>query len=449
VQKQETAVTRGRIGNWYFGWTIVAAAATLTLLTVGLRMGIGPFFLPIAHDLGFSRSLLAGIIAIGMLFYGIGMPIAGHLVSTRGTRFVLLLGTVLVAIAIVWTVRAQGPISFLLAFGVLLSLGLSFISPVTMTPVLSRWFVRRRGMALFFLSTGSMAGIAILTPALGLSIEWLGWRETMLSFAVLLTIVTVPIALFIIREDAPPEADALPAASCAAGSAASTNTPSPIAAANCISTAINQVAIPPLPSPDLKVRDALRTVQFWKIAFGLFACGYSMNLLGTHGVPMLMDHGFDAMTGSFGIGLIGFAAIFSTLVLGRLSDMVPRRNILSAIYLIRGLGFFALVMVGTQWELYAAATIGGIVWAGSIALSSAILADLYGVRLVGILYGWTYLGHQVGGMISSWLGGWGYETFGTHWIAFGSAGVLLLAAASVSMTLPASRQAFLLPVPAR
>jgi MFS family permease len=441
-------VTRGRIGNWYFGWTIVAAAATLTLLTVGLRMGIGPFFLPIAHDLGFSRSLLAGIVAIGMLFYGIGMPIAGHLVSTRGTRFVLLLGTVLVAVAIAWTVMAQGPISFLLAFGVLLSLGLSFISPVTMTPVLSRWFVRRRGMALFFLSTGSMAGIAILTPVLGLSIEWLGWRETMLGFAVLLAVVTIPIALFVIREDAPPEADTRQAA---AVNASSTRTAAPpaVAGASCASPAIDMAAARPSPAAELKVRDALRTVQFWKIAFGLFACGYSMNLLGTHGVPMLMDHGFDAMTGSFGIGLIGFAAIFSTLVLGRLSDMVPRKNILSAIYLIRGLGFFALVMVGTEWELYAAATIGGIVWAGSIALSSAILADLYGVRLVGILYGWTYLGHQVGGMISSWLGGWGYETFGTHWIAFGSAGALLLAAASVSMTLPASRQAFVVPVPVR
>ncbi|MFW7340421.1 MFS transporter [Pollutimonas sp. H1-120] len=438
----------GRIGNWYFGWTIVAAAATLTLLTVGLRMGIGPFFLPIAHDLGFSRSLLAGIIAIGMLFYGIGMPIAGHLVSTRGTRFVLLLGTALVAVAIAGTVMATGPISFLLAFGVLLSLGLSFISPVTMTPVLSRWFVRRRGMALFFLSTGSMAGIAILTPVLGLSIEWLGWRETLLSFAVLLAVITVPIALFIIREDAPPDADAGPATP-GAPSAAATADSSALAAANCASPAPGRAAMRPSPAVDLKVRDALRTVQFWKIAFGLFACGYSMNLLGTHGVPMLMDHGFDAMTGSFGIGLIGFAAIFSTLVLGRLSDMVPRRNILSAIYLIRGLGFFALVMVGTQWELYAAATIGGIVWAGSIALSSAILADLYGVRLVGILYGWTYLGHQVGGMISSWLGGWGYETFGTHWIAFGSAGALLLAASIVSMSLPASRQAFVVPVAAR
>ena len=139
-----------------------------------------------------------------------------------------------------------------------------------------------------------------------------------------------------------------------------------------------------------------------------------MNLLGTHGMPMLMDHGFDASTSALGIGLIGLVAIFSTLVLGRLSDQLERRNILAVIYCVRGLGFFALVMVGTHWELYLAASVGGIVWAGSIALSSAILADVYGVRLVGLLYGLAYLGHQVGGMISSWLGGW---AFGALWHA--------------------------------
>jgi MFS family permease len=123
-------------------------------------------------------------------------------------------------------------------------------------------------------------------------------------------------------------------------------------------------------------------------------------------------------------------------VLGRLADRVPRRKLLAVIYAVRGLGFFALVMVGTHAELYVSAVIGGLVWAGSIALSSAILADVYGVRLVGVLYGFAYLGHQVGGMISSWLGGWGYERFGTHWIAFGSAGVLLLLAAAMSLRLP-------------
>jgi hypothetical protein len=69
-------------------------------------------------------------------------------------------------------------------------------------------------------------------------------------------------------------------------------------------------------------------------------------------------------------------------------------------------------------------------------LSSAILADVYGVRLVGVLYGLAYLSHQVGATISSWLRGWAYEAFGTHWISFGSAGVLLLIAAAVSTQLP-------------
>ena len=115
---------------------------------------------------------------------------------------------------------------------------------------------------------------------------------------------------------------------------------------------------------------------------------------------------------------------------------ISRRHILATIYSIRGLGFFALAVVGTHFELYLAASIGGLVWAGSIALSSAILADVYGVRLVGVLYGLAYVGHQLGGMVSSWLGGWGYETFHTHWVAFGSAGTLLLLAAALSLRLP-------------
>ncbi len=398
--------------NWYAGWNIVAAASLLTLLTVGMRMGIGPFFLPMAEDLGFSRSLLAGIVAIGMLCYGLGMPLAGHLVSRFGTRFVLLVGTAIVVLSTIWTVTARSPVTFLLSFGVLMSIGLAFTSPVALTPVISRWFTRRRGMALFFLSTGSMAGIAVMTPALTFAIESVGWQSTLVGFAAVFTIFTIPVALFVIRDIAPPNTDLL-AGQIAAGATASTAMPG-----------------------SGTFGDAVRTAPFWKIVFGLFACGFSMNLLGTHGMPMLMDHGFDAMTSSYGIGLIGLVAIFGTLVLGRLSDTLPRRNILAAIYFIRGLGFFALLVVGTHWELYAAASIGGLVWAGSIALSSAMLADVYGVRLVGILYGWAYLGHQVGAMISSWLGGWGYETFGTHWVAFGAAGALLLIAAVVALRLP-------------
>ena len=398
--------------RWYFGWNIVAAAAVLTLLSSGMRLSFGPFFLPMAHDLGFSRSLLSTIVAIGMLAYGLAMPLAGHLIARFGTRTVLLLGTAMVATAVVWTVTTSSATGFLLSFGLLLSVGLAFTSPVALTPVISQWFTQRRGMALFFLSTGSMAGIAVMTPVLTYCIETFGWRPTLVGFAVAFMLFALPAALFVMREDAPEHTDLHPDEYAA------------------------QRARAGIAAQSLKLREAIRTAPFWKIFFGLFCCGFSMNLLGTHGMPMLMDHGFDPFTSSMGIGVIGMVAIGGTLVLGRMSDRLPRRHILAAIYFIRGLGFFALVAVGTHWELYLAATIGGLVWAGSIALSSAILADIYGVRLVGVLYGTAYVGHQLGGMLSSWLGGWGYEHFHTHWVAFGASGALLLTAGVVALQLP-------------
>ena len=406
-------MTTSRFGSWYFGWNIVAAAATLTLLTVGMRMGIGPFFLPMIEDLGFSRSLLSGIIAIGMLCYGLAMPFAGALVTRYGTRAVLLMGNAVVVVACIWTVSARGPIEFFLAYGILLSIGLGLASPVTLTPVLTRWFVRQRGMALFFLSTGSMAGIAIMTPVFNTSIQLFGWQNTILGFAVVYTLFIAPLAFFVIRDNAPENAD---------------QTPEQVAASP---TASQKTA-----AHSLTIRQAFKTAPFWMVTIGLFTCGYSMNLLGTHGIPMLIDHGFSPTTSSLGIGLIGLVAIFSTIILGRIADKFSRKKLLALIYFVRGLGFFALLYVSTDWQLYATATISGLVWAGSIAMSSAILADIYGVRLVGMLYGTAYVGHQVGAMISSWLGGWAYETYGTHWVAFGSSGILLLIAAVVSIQLP-------------
>jgi MFS family permease len=410
--------------RWYFGWNIVAAAALLTLLSTGMRLGIGPFFLPIARDLGFSRSLLATIVAIGMLCYGLAMPLAGHLVARFGTRAVLLVGAGIVVASVLGSTFTRDPTVFLFTFGVAFSVGLAFTSPVALTPVISHWFTRRRGMALFFLSTGSMAGMAVMTPVTTFAIGHFGWRATLLGFAAVFTALTLPAALFVIRDSAPEHTDLLPQEA-AAQRARTTGAP-----------------------PSLKLGEAMRTAPFWKVFFGLFCCGFSMNLLGTHGMPMLMDHGFDAFTSSMGIGLIGFVAIGGTLVLGRMADRLPRRKILATIYFIRGLGFFALVVVGTHWELYATAAIGGLVWAGSIALSSAILSDVYGVRLVGVLYGMAYLGHQIGATISSWLGGWAYEHFGTHWIAFGASGALLITAGLVSLQLPRKGFTLMAPQPA-
>lgn len=403
--------------NWYFGWNIVAVATLLTTLTVGLRMGIGPFFLPLLDDLKFSRSALSTLIAIGMLCYGIAMPLAGYLVTKHGTKFVLLLGTGLILLSSIWSIYATQLIFFALAFGVSLSIGLAFTSSITFTPILSRWFTRQRGMALFFLSTGSMAGIAIMTPLFNYTIAHYGWRSSLLGYALLFTLIAIPSTLFIINDQAPSHSDQLP------DTLPSISTSSVAAASNVPSH--NQQSL----------NQAFTSLAFWQICGGLFACGFSMNLLGIHGVPMLVDHHFTSDSAAFGIGLIGLVAIFSSLLMGRLADKVPKQALLALIYLVRGFGFIALVAVITPWQLYLTAIIGGLVWSGSVALSSAILADIYGPKQVGVLFGWAFFGHQLGAMLSSWLGGWAYQHYHSHWIAFAGAAILLLLAAVISLAI--------------
>ncbi len=371
-----------------------------------MRMSVGPFFIPLLNDYGLSRTTLSVIVAVGMFVYGIGMPLAGYFERRFGTRFVLLSGALIVFLSCLWMIFARSPLQLLFSFGLLLSLGLAFTSPVALTPIIARWFVEKRGEALFYLATGSMAGIAVMNPVFTMLINSYGWQRTILLFAFVFIVIIVPTALFIIREPAKEQEEKI------------------------------EKEWKRKNAHELTLKKALKTRPFWQICLGLFACGYSMNLIGSHGMPMLVDHGFEEMTASFAIGLIGLVAIVGTLLMGKLADHMPRKNILALIYLVRGIGFIFLVFVASSAQLYAVAIIAGFVWAGSNALSSAILTDLYGVRIVGILYGWAYFSHQIAATLSSFLGGWGYEMFHTHLVSFGSAALILLVASWISFYIP-------------
>lgn len=402
--------------KWYTGWIVVIVSALITCLSVGVRFATGPFFKPILSDLHFTREQLSLMVSVSLLLYGLGMPLAGTLADRFGTRNVLMLGAVLVSGSMVWTAYSDTHVHFFLSFGILLAFGLAFTSQVTLTPIVARWFTRHRGLALTVLISGAMAGIGVMTPLSTWLIQEMGWRNCLLLLAAVFLSLIIPAALFVLRDEVPDEWRVYEPPERTSGKKADLNL-------------------------QRRWTSALRTMPFWQLSFGLFACGFSMNLLGSHGVPMLTDHGFTEMEAATGIGLIGLVAIGSSTLIGIISDHVPRKNLLALIYLVRGIGFFALVTVSSGAGLYAVAVIGGLVWAGSTSMTSAILGDLYGIRWVGTLYGLSYLSHQIGAAVGAYLGGWGYETVHTHWVSFGAAGVLLLSASLVSFTLPISNTA--------
>ncbi len=403
----------------YFGWYMVLAGSIMVVLTMGMRMGIGPFVDPIMTELGYSRTALSTVIAVGMIFYGIGMPIAAYFYAKFNAKGMLLFGLGILILSVLGTISFANYWLFMLNYGILMSIGLACLSNIALSPLISKWFIRQRGKALFYLSTGGMAGLAVMTPLSTFLIDSFGWKMTLVIISAMFSVLVIPMAFFIIKENAPDGADLIPGQKLA-----------------------NKINF----DSGARITDVVKTLPFWQIVIGLFACGFGMNLLGSHGVPMLMSHGFDAKTAAFGIGLIGFVAIFGSLFLAQLADRFPRKNLLFIVYFVRGLGFIFLVLSTTSIQLFTVALCCGLVWSGSIAMSTASLGDYYGLKLLGPLNAWAFfIGHQIGAAFGTFFGGWIYETYNTYVVSFSIAGVLCIIASVVCFLLPKS---FTIKVPA-
>lgn len=280
-------------------WSIVAISFVITLISTGIRFAAGPFLGPLQQDFGFSLPYLSGVFAAAMLLYGVGMAVAGRLADLWGTRRVLVWGTALVAASLLVAARTTSPLLFALTYALAASFGFAATSQTVLSPLIGRWFDQRRGLAMTILSSGAMGGIAVMTPLSAALVGWLGWRATYLLYALVFLVVLLPIALWALPGAEPP-------APAAAGGDPGQPHADPADPAGPAGGGSHPAAIAP----------ALASRPFLYLAVGFFGCGFSMNLLGTHGVPMLEHHGFPTMTAAFGIGLIGLVSIFGSLAVG-------------------------------------------------------------------------------------------------------------------------------------
>jgi MFS family permease len=182
------------------------------------------------------------------------------------------------------------------------------------------------------------------------------------------------------------------------------------------------------------VAEAARTVAFWQLSATFLTCGFSMSLLSAHGVPMLTDHGYTPIFASWALGVLGGSSILCTMMLGAVSDRFGRRPVLSAIYAGRALVFAGFFLIrDNPAAIITVAILGGITMAGTMSMTSALTADIYGRHSVGGILGVIFLVHQMGAAVGTWLAGALFEATGGYGAAFAIAGAVLLGAAALSL----------------
>jgi sugar phosphate permease len=118
------------------------------------------------------------------------------------------------------------------------------------------------------------------------------------------------------------------------------------------------------------------------------------------------------------------------LVIGMVSDRMPRKTLLGLVYLVRSVAFVLLVVLPGPAALWGFAVVGGMSWLATVPLTTSLTADVYGLKHLGTLAGLATLSHQVGGALAVYAFGVCFDAFGTYDPAF-LIGALLLGVAGV------------------
>ena len=147
------------------------------------------------------------------------------------------------------------------------------------------------------------------------------------------------------------------------------------------------------------------------LTLGFFVCGFQVVFVGVHLPAYLADHGMPPHVAVTALALVGLFNIVGTYTTGWLGSRMPRRYILSAIYFGRAVVFALFFLLPlSPVSVYAFAIALGLLWLSTVPPTNSIVAQIFGVRYLAMLSGFTFFSHQIGSFLGAWLGGRLYDT---------------------------------------
>jgi len=278
---------------------------------------------------------------------------------------------------------------------------------VVMMSTVSRWFDKKRGMAIGIATSGSALGILILAPVAAYLISNFGWRMSYIVIGLVAWFVVISMAMLLRRD--PSEIGALPDGE---NSGAGTKFPGREE-----STQLTGLSLP----------QALRTRNFWLILFIWLLFGSSISLIFTHVVPYATDAGVSFIEASTILSMTSGFSILSRLSVGRISDIIGRKTpgIICAMFGVGALIW--LIWSHNLWMFYLFAVAFGLYYGGLGVSSLAMASDFFGGPSFGKIIGALEVGFLIGSATGAVLGGFIFDVTGSYIIAFviGATAVLL------------------------
>jgi len=396
----------------HYGW-VVAAVVFLTMLSSAAAVGLpSAFLVPLSEEFGWDIDQISSALAIRFVLFGLLGPFAAILIERYGLRRIICLALVLVACGLGMATIMSQVWHLLLLWGVVLGTGAGLTALVLSAIVVNRWFDRRRGLVLGLLTASAATGQLAFLPLAAWLIETVGWRYAVVP--VILCCLVVALLAFLLMANRPEEVGLRPYG--AAPSAA----PEPVATGR-----------PGFREPFVALFEASRNPTFWVLFGTFFVCGLSTSgLIQTHFITLCGDFGMGPVPAASVLAMMGLFDLVGTVLSGWLSDRYDNRKLLFWYYGLRGLSLFWLPhsefsLVG----LSVFAMFYGLDWIATVPPTVKLTTAAFGKARAGMVFGWIFAGHQVGGAIAAYGAGLSRTVWLTYTPALYAAGLACFVAA--------------------
>ena len=185
-------------------WLLLGGAFTAFTVSTGLMQSYAIFLVAFIQDFGWSRAETSVPYSVSQLVAGGSSPLVGALVDRLGPLRLLLLGGGLLILGLLACAEVSALWQIIACYGVIMTIGANCLGLVVFVPLLSRRFVRRRGMAISVVQSANGFARAWSAPIVQLLISSFGWRATFLIQAGFMAAMIVPLAALFRRTAAAP-----------------------------------------------------------------------------------------------------------------------------------------------------------------------------------------------------------------------------------------------------
>ncbi len=361
-------------------WQVLVCGAIIVSMAMGIRHGFGLWMQPMTQEMGWGREDFATAIGIQNISWGLIGIFLGMLADRFGAFRVMVFSSLLYALGLWGMAQAASPAWLALTLGVMVGAAQAGTTFAIVFGIIGRNIpAEKRSWAMGVVSAAGSFGQFLLVPTSSYMIEHIGWHQALLVLAAGMLMV-LPLTLGL-REPA------------FAGGQAPKRQQSILQA----------------------VREAFGYRSFQLLMAGYFVCGFQVVFIGVHMPSYLKDQGLDPQVAGTALALIGLFNILGTYAAGVLGQHFPKNLLLSFNYTMRGVFislFIFLPLSPVSVYLFAAAM--GLLWLSTVPVTSAIVAQMFGVAHFSMLSGFVFMSHQLGSYMGVWLGGWVFDRTGSY-----------------------------------